>query len=290
MSELILPKTDIMLSSCKQLGKITQPLKKFGIIGFGYTRVNDNGSMIDMVDRSNAIESSYYTDNSTYEDVAPDACPELLQGEYFLVDCTTSNNPCFQRIHREFGSTHLLAFVKRQPGFFEIFWFNSNTAERFVNLCLNRLTLLESFTTYFKSETLALQRLYLSDPLWRYLDDAAKKRNKAYIEAHRQTPEKLEGESFQAATSGFFYDAVKKRYYIPSKHHLYLTQREMDCLRCCVLGQSGKQTALTLSVTRRTVEAHLDNLKRKLDCNNRIDLVRKAMQLNLVSEDDFIMP
>lgn len=54
-----------------------------------------------------------------------------------------------------------------------------------------------------------------------------------------------------------------------------LTQREAECLFHLSNGQSGKIIARLLRISPRTVEVHLDNIKKKLECNTRIELMSK---------------
>ncbi len=58
-----------------------------------------------------------------------------------------------------------------------------------------------------------------------------------------------------------------------------LTQREADCLNGLTIGQSAKQIGRTLSISPRTVEVHIENMKLKLGCRTRIELISKLNSL-----------
>lgn len=55
-----------------------------------------------------------------------------------------------------------------------------------------------------------------------------------------------------------------------------LTERESLCLHHLMLGQSSKQIARILSISPRTIEGHIHNIKNKLGCKTRIELLSKV--------------
>lgn len=61
-----------------------------------------------------------------------------------------------------------------------------------------------------------------------------------------------------------------------------VTSRELDILRLLVQGKSNKGIANTLQVSDNTIEFHLKNLFRKLECKNRSSAIVKALQYGLL--------
>ena len=57
-----------------------------------------------------------------------------------------------------------------------------------------------------------------------------------------------------------------------------LTEREVEVLRLAALGLSNKEIAEKLSVTVRTVKAHISNLFAKMDVASRTEAILKAMR------------
>ena len=57
-----------------------------------------------------------------------------------------------------------------------------------------------------------------------------------------------------------------------------LTEREMECLFYYVRGKSAKDIAAIFSISKRTVETHIDNIKFKLHCDNKTDLIHKSIE------------
>ncbi len=56
---------------------------------------------------------------------------------------------------------------------------------------------------------------------------------------------------------------------------LNLTEREAQCLYHLSEGKSAKETAKLINVSQRTVEFHLNNIKEKVGCRTKIELLAK---------------
>lgn len=65
---------------------------------------------------------------------------------------------------------------------------------------------------------------------------------------------------------------------LPS-NNIKLTERQIDRLYYLVNGMTMKEIARTLSLSPKTIEHYLYAIKLKLNCNNRADLIKKALQL-----------
>lgn len=60
-----------------------------------------------------------------------------------------------------------------------------------------------------------------------------------------------------------------------------LTERETEVLRLVAKGLTARQIGERLQVSHRTVESHVQNTLRKLQLNNRVQLVRYALEQGL---------
>ncbi|GEM_PF-3224590 len=61
-----------------------------------------------------------------------------------------------------------------------------------------------------------------------------------------------------------------------------LTQKEVEVVQCMTTGLSNKEIAEELYVSVETVKSHLKNVYRKLDVNNRIQVLQRANQLKIL--------
>lgn len=65
-----------------------------------------------------------------------------------------------------------------------------------------------------------------------------------------------------------------------NKHHIHgvpVTPREMTCLYAYVRGKSARLIAEQLNISRRTVEHHLENLRRKFNAKNKAELIEMVI-------------
>lgn len=64
--------------------------------------------------------------------------------------------------------------------------------------------------------------------------------------------------------------------YLFDEWNLNLTSREIECLFYTLQGRSAKTVANTLNLSAKSVEYHINNIKRKWNCNNKSELFEKA--------------
>lgn len=63
---------------------------------------------------------------------------------------------------------------------------------------------------------------------------------------------------------------------MPSQHEINrLTTRELQCIDYLLQGLNNKNIAIKLHLSTRTVEAYIENIKEKLCCRNKIELIIK---------------
>lgn len=69
------------------------------------------------------------------------------------------------------------------------------------------------------------------------------------------------------------------RSYIVSKSNIHkqLTDREMDCIFYLLRGNTMKKIAKYLNISPRTVETHLEQIKNKLNCGSKSDIVEQCL-------------
>ncbi|MBL0941720.1 MAG: helix-turn-helix transcriptional regulator [Alphaproteobacteria bacterium] len=60
-------------------------------------------------------------------------------------------------------------------------------------------------------------------------------------------------------------------------YHIPLSEREKDCLKCLILGMTAKEIARELSLSPRTIESYLENIKNKMCCYSKSQLIAKVI-------------
>lgn len=62
----------------------------------------------------------------------------------------------------------------------------------------------------------------------------------------------------------------------------YLTPRELDILKCLLLGYSAKEAGIKLNISPRTFQSYLQSIKLKLRCNKKSEIIATCVQLGLL--------
>jgi LuxR family maltose regulon positive regulatory protein len=70
---------------------------------------------------------------------------------------------------------------------------------------------------------------------------------------------------------------------VPSPQQIILTDQEMKVLRFISEGLSNKEIAHSLSITGETVKSHVKNVYRKLEASNRVQALRRAKELSILT-------
>lgn len=74
---------------------------------------------------------------------------------------------------------------------------------------------------------------------------------------------------------------------LESVNEIKFTRREIDILAFLLSGRSAKTIAACLSLSPKTIEAHMHNIMRKVECNSRdgiIEFIEKSKKLSLLKE------
>lgn len=87
----------------------------------------------------------------------------------------------------------------------------------------------------------------------------------------------ITGHSLQAM--GGYYDQSRKRFYLGEAFdNRYLTKSEYSVFKYLCLGNPMKKIATRLNISIRTVEAHVNSIKVKLNCNYKYQIMEKAIK------------
>lgn len=94
----------------------------------------------------------------------------------------------------------------------------------------------------------------------------------------------------KSARSAELLDAIRQAHFrttprdtAPQKAHDLLTPREVEVVRLISQAKSNAQIAVLLSISVGTVKRHTNNLYKKLEVASRIDALRAAKRLGLIS-------
>jgi DNA-binding CsgD family transcriptional regulator len=84
----------------------------------------------------------------------------------------------------------------------------------------------------------------------------------------------MQNQSFFQENFQVSFDSQKGQLYFSSVYcSESLTKRETDVLKCLLQGFSAKKIGLSLGISNRTAESYLNNIKLKLGCNKKSDII-----------------
>jgi len=143
-----------------------------------------------------------------------------------------------------FNIGSLVDYIRRYDGFYEMYCFGTETTqtETAASLFLNRKEKLRKFSENFK------------------------RRLKSVIQRPEQIRIKLPPVMKPTLTG--LGRAME------TQPGMQFTQRELDCISFLPLGYTAKEIARELSLSMRTVEFYLGNVKAKLGCSRRSEVIR----------------
>lgn len=258
----------LAVSDTNALTSIVKPLNRLDIIYFLFVRRFSNGQQLEL---TNYPDWSRYFYLNDYFKMAPFRNPYMLYDKgYYLwkyLGCKQLHNKFLEMLNIGNGIT----LVYKHASFNDFYHFASYADKAEINnFYLTNINLLNRFILYFqeKSHRLILQAKKSSITL-PYQDEKT--------------------ELFQtrdAQILKFLQETEIQNYYVcDDDYNNYLTCREMECLKWFSRGKTAEEIGIILGTSRRTVETHILNVKRKLNCYKQATLGYKyaMMQMPLIN-------
>lgn len=183
--------------------------------------------------------------------------------QYFVWDLVErkAQSRAMHEDFKAFGRAHTFTIIKAGEQGSDFFHFAAKAGDYFMNQrYLEILEALEHFIAYYRdklSQDRALQqasqlKLSLSAEEGGYL---------------------LRDSVVDPALAAFYQSTPLRRHYVSNSD--YLTPGEIKCLNWLSQGKTLEETAVILSLSLRTVKAHVQSAKSKLNCNNLFQLGKR---------------
>lgn len=260
-----------LFSEADSIRNICTPLHHFGVTGFFYIRLYDDGSFIDLSVDLNWAEFYFKKLFSCTYQINEISDSIYLSNEISLWTLN-ENNKIWQEGREIFG--HGNGLTLRFPsnnGFTEIFFYYSTAENYKINeFYLNNLNIFKSFVLYFKEKAKKIIKKAEKDKFTIptiYNDIFLADKNKLLC--------------VEKNAINKFYSAFDiKKFYINECQ--YFTYKEAECLTWYAKGKTTAEIGLTLNISKKTVERHLENLKKKSNCNNKVALTKLAVKLGII--------
>jgi len=267
-SPIILPKDHYFLRHANDLDEILMPLKRFGITTFTFMRKFANFSQIYISNNASWVED-YYSNALFGQFISKP--PKSYQRGYILWS-PDSTLPVHSLPRERYDTNHGATFVKPYNEFTDFYFFSgSNSSTHLINLYINHTEIFEKFILYFQ-------------------DRAAKiieKANYHKIMHPRNVNNSIDYNDKYVYSQNEITNALKemrvRKYKLKSRgvNNVVLTSRELDTIFCLIDGMTAKESATVLNLSQRTVETYFENIKLKLNCFTKSEI------LDILGKDGF---
>ncbi len=67
-----------------------------------------------------------------------------------------------------------------------------------------------------------------------------------------------------------------------------LTVRELDCIDWTLMDKTAKEIANILNISARTIEDYLNNIRHKLNCQTKLELIKKVKSMDIIKR--YLLP
>ena len=248
----------------KDIIEITEPLKNIGVSYFIYAELDLNCSIRILVNNDSMIRDFINNFGLKYE-LSLSPYKMINNGLHTASFLTKSNeiNDYYANIFKLNKTTDQIIYIIDSNNIRKIYIFGIN------DLFLVNREYLELFTLYFSDQAAkfinsvdlvpipqGIVEYHLSLKYINFIDDIKSRLNKMEEE---------------------FLNRINAKYYkikqLQQKY--FLSARETQCLELILQNKLAKEIANYLNLTVRTTETYIDNLRRKLHCRNKNEIMVK---------------
>lgn len=253
-----------IIKHSNQISKTTKPLHDhFGIEYFSYHRIDNTGKYTVLVDRPDWAE--HYVNEKIFLNDPYLRHPSVYQPRITLIDSYGSEK--YKKLVLNAGKKVLnidigAILIQKNADYVEFFGFSGNKKTSYLeHLYLNHSQLLTSFAAHFKNE-LGFILTQMEEEAYSLID--------------------LKGQDFvcnQSIYPEIDFTALLAYYKEIGMHEEVkkiqkLSIREKQCLKLLIEDKSAKETAIVLGLSRRTIEYYFENIKNKLSCWNKQEILQ----------------
>lgn len=238
-----------LLDTCSDIHTICQPLKRLGITYFSYTKSYPNGMRVYLTTLAQPLENHFT--KKYYLHCGNESHPRYYDKQIVLWS-TFSNQECYRQAALQCNIDHGINFFEPTNDYCESYGFATTRDNKTIyNTYFNNIDFLQQFIQYFKAT---------SDTILRKAEEhtVALPFNDSYKEIKSY---KLDTES----------DLLTAK----NNQGIQLPPRQQECAQYILLGKSAKYIANELKLSPRTIEHYIANMKNRLGCRNKYELILK---------------
>lgn len=263
------------IESYEDIKKICRPIiDLFKITFFRYLRIYPDKSRIHLC--TNPEWTSLFYSKGFYN-IAWFDSNQLINPKsieiLWDVKANTDDNIVGIEARNHFNIHHGISIIRPQKSYYEVYDLATYKDNASINdLYLNNLDLFQRFFFYFKNQARTL------------LQECDKKR----IKLPNLSEFKKEAENNIVNKSediNIFLDSTKtNRFYINTVNgDIYLTKKETECIYWVLRGKSAEEIGMILKCSKRTIEIHINNIKKKLGVGKITQAIKIAIDSGVIN-------
>ncbi len=257
----IKPDGQLFTQSAEEMRCLALPLKKYGIEHFAYQVIHGQSTFEVLTTHPNF--SQLFIDEKFYKLALSGEPNEYTDG--FVLGDDLRQPEILQTLAQTTGITNGIMIIKTNGDLCEVYYFGSPASSGLTqSFYVNNLPFLEQFIRYFKKE--AKDLLQRSSNFRLHYPNS----NDSSVLT------RSEWKNNNLLTHHFREFANQDDVFTGYK----LTATERELVEILKLGLSTKVIAHTLHRSPRTIEIHIDNIKRKFGCKSKYHLVCQLMTIN----------
>lgn len=265
---IVLPKNHPFLTSAQEIDEILEPIKPYGVTTFTFMRKFNDGKQIYLSNNAAWVED-YYNEALFGQFISNH--PKNYQTSY-LIWPQNSDLTVFQLARERYDSGNGATFIKSHEDYTDFYFFSGQTENtKLVNFYINYTDVLEKFILYFEDRA----------------EKIIAKSNQTKIILPKPDQKKIDEETLVSISDSEIEQTLHKlrlrKYRLKQKKYqgVKLSGRELDAISYYMNGLTAKETAKKMGISPRTVESYFENIKYKLGCNNKDEIVQ------ILSDDGF---
>lgn len=257
----------------QRYAKLVDPFKQcFGLDVCGYTLVDDQGKYFQIYNHPELCQ--YYYETKGYLQDPFHFHPSNYKSGVLLpysLGLKGYNEP-HEDMERKFKvSPNYLMIQRKGQGFAHCFDFSSTQQGlNLTSIYVQNLRCIERFVDFFLSEWSPEEGLF--DPYSLNMADLIGK----------QFYQNYKDQIYQDKDSRLEFGKMFQLQGNEVELYQMLTKREKQCFGLLFEGYTTIDMADEMNLSKRTVEQHLDNIRFKLDCGSRVELIRRFNELKIL--------
>lgn len=260
----------------EDIDPICEPLKQFGINFFHYVRRYKDNSRIMLCNRPDWAD--YLYQNKLFLAGTLEWKHDYYDTSYFLWS-TLENQNIYHEAREYFDIDNGLTIIKKlNDGSIEFSHFGAKHQDHHViNFYLSNIDFLNRFVLHFKERAAQLiasaERCAIMVP-WK--EPSVEITDLKIISSGRFA-------GANTLNSEFLLKTPVKRYRLSTRQgEIILSSRELDCLMGILEGKTSQEIAEQFCRSKRTIEGHISNIKQKLDCSTKAELIKVLIRHGFV--------